>query len=412
MTFTYKNYPVVGEPDSFMTVRHLYIKGTNFEIGRQLAILARDELSVRKMAWTDPLMTRAQKKFMEQNWPAHFARMQAAADVFGCDLDDDSIDFSFLAYDWGVPGCSCVFYPAASTMDGHNILSRNFDFTTSNHVDFPIGFSTIDVPIDAKSAAAKRPYAGRPFVMETHPDGGYATLGMCAFDLLGSLTDGMNSEGLAVALLNDSETMSGASFEPFGKNGVGLNETQVPRFLLENCADVEEAIIALLTTKQYYINGPCHYLVCDRSGRAFVWEYSSVRNKHHIMDCGDKPLAVTNHLLHSKVSGDLEILENSVGRLSRLNEMINRTDGRFTRDRIREINKCVEATDSIGRGQYVSATHPARTLWYGFYDLDALTVEFNYYLNDNNGISRQPLNHFFHLDTDGLTGSKRSVDRT
>lgn len=409
MTFEYKNDPVIDEPDSFMTVRHLYLKGTPFEIGRQLAILARDELSVRKLAWTDPLMTRAQKTFMERNWPAHFARMQAAAEVFGCDFADNSIDFSFLSYDWGVPGCSCVFYPSASTADGHNILSRNFDFTTSNHTDFPLGFDTINPPEDAADTAEKRPYVGRPFLIETHPDNGYATLGMCAFDLLGCLTDGMNSEGLAVALLNDNETVNSQSFEPFNKNGVGLNETQIPRFLLENCADVEQAIIALLTTKQYYVSGPCHYLICDRSGRAIVWEYSSVRNRHHIIDCGGKPLAVTNHLLHSEVSGDLEILRNSTGRLSRLNDMIDRTQSKFTRDRIREINKCVEATESVGQGQYVSATHPARTLWYGCYDLDALTVAFNYYLNDDNGIRRQPLSHAFHLG--GGRADKRETGR-
>ena len=71
---------------------------------------------------------------------------------------------------------------------------------------------------------------------------------------------------------------------------------------LEACsafgATAEEALIALMTTKQYYIAGPCHYLVGDSSGRGFVWEYSSIRNRHHVIECPGVPLPVTNHLLH------------------------------------------------------------------------------------------------------------------
>lgn len=398
MSVEYTDKTILVGNGSFMTVRHLILRGSQQEIGHRLAVLARDELSVRKVPWTDPLMTRAQRTFMERNWPAHFARMRGVAEAFGRDLADDSVDLSFLAYDTGIPGCSCVYYPGGVTADGHNILSRNFDYTTGSYTDLPVGFGIFDHLAEEAGAAATRPYVGRPFLLETHPDDGYATLGMCAFDLLGSMTDGINSQGLAVALLNDSETINGPLLEPFGKNGVGLSESQIPRFLLETCANADEAVIALLTTKQYYNAGPCHYLIGDRSGRAFVWEFSSIRNRHHIIECGGKPLAVTNHLLHSTAAEKMDMLKNSLGRFARLKQEIAQTSGKFTKDSIRRINRCVQACDEIGKGQYVSVTHPARTLWYAYYDLDALSVEFDFFLGETDGKFTRSSTHSFRLE--------------
>ncbi|MCX7172732.1 MAG: C45 family autoproteolytic acyltransferase/hydrolase [Proteobacteria bacterium] len=391
MSVQFSDRVLAGGPGDFMTVRHLRLQGTQYEIGTSLAEFARDELGVRKLPWTDPLMTRAQRCFMKKNWPEHYARMRGAAAAFQCDPDDDRLDFSFLSYDSGIPGCSCVYYPGPRTADGHSVLSRNFDYTLGGAADLPWADGVFKSEVGKFGGDENRPYVGRPFLLETYPDEGYAVLGMCAFDLLGMLTDGINSEGLAVALLNDGETINSPLCEPFGSNGVGISEGCVPRFVLETCANADEALLTLLTTKQYYASGPCHYLIGDRHGRGFVWEYSSIRNRHHIIECGEKPLAVTNHLLYPHQIPNEEDRADSLRRLRELNARLDESAEQFTRQRIGEINRCVEATQPIGQGQYVSATHPTRTLWQAQYDLDARAVDIDFFLGeDEQGIRRSP----------------------
>ncbi len=386
---------VAGGGDDFMTVRHIVLKGAQSEIGATLAQIAHDELGVRKTAWTDPVMTRAQKIFLARNWPQHFERTKAVAQAFSASIADDSIDFSFLAYDLGIPGCSCVYYPASTTGDGHNILSRNFDYTTGGPADMKLAggaFSHLE--------STSLPYCSRPFLVETHPDQGYSTLGMCAFDLLGCLTDGINSKGLSVALLNDVETAEGSSYEPMGMNGVGLNESQVPKFLLETCADADEALMALLTTKQCYVSSPAHYLVGDQSGRGFVWQYTPQRNKPQIIDNGQKPITVTNHQLlkHGPVTADGS--GSSLDRLQVLNDAIAKRQEKFSRNDIRTINGQVQALTAAGEGQYASSRRPTRTLWYGCYDLDARTIELDYYLGEAGGLVRRSEPRLFRLVAD------------
>ena len=84
----------------------------------------------------------------------------------------------------------------------------------------------------------------RPYIFEMYPDQGYASLSICAFDLLGGVLDGISSEGLAVAILADDETLLHHDREPFA--GVGLHELMCMLYVLDTCKDIEEAKEALL----------------------------------------------------------------------------------------------------------------------------------------------------------------------
>ena len=102
------------------------------------------------------------------------------------------MDASLLPYN--LPerfGCSVVFYPGASSASGHATLSRNYDFSTAPWTEL------------AGPAAYEpdRRNAEDPYVIEVYPDTGYASLFLTAYELLGSSLDGINSEGLTVALL-------------------------------------------------------------------------------------------------------------------------------------------------------------------------------------------------------------------
>src|SRR5262249_44486259 len=147
------------------------------------------------------------------------------------------------------------------------------------------------------------PATARPYVIEMYPERGYASLAVYAYDLLSGVLDGINSEGLTVSLLADDELLAKYPMEPAGIEGVGLGVVQVLRMLLDTCASVDEAKEALLLTKQYYELVPVHYLIADRHGRAFVWEYSQAHTRDYIVENPDKPLLTTNFSLHRYLDG-------------------------------------------------------------------------------------------------------------
>jgi penicillin V acylase-like amidase (Ntn superfamily) len=90
--------------------------------------------------------------------------------------------------------------------------------------------------------------------------------------------DDINDAGLVAALLSDDESTTGGSTgsggEPTCAPAVGLHEVEVCRYVLERCADVDEALDAMWLAKHYYFFHPQHFLIADRSGRSFVFEIS------------------------------------------------------------------------------------------------------------------------------------------
>ena len=271
---------VAGGPNDFMIVRHLQVEGTNRQIGRALAELARKNHGSKLSA--APVKTvRARKAYFAKRYPELYARGQGAADALGA---PKGIDPFGLAYDLGgAPGCSTVYYPPNRAASGNATLSRNYDFSTGTFADIT----------GQKGGPHDRPFTGDPYVVEAHPDRGYPSLYIVAYDLLAGCIDGMNSEGLSVAILADDLAEGGRPTRGAHK---GLGEIEVPRFLLDRCKDVPDAIEALKEIEYYYSFIPCHYLIGDRQGRSFVWEHS-IKGNRPIVVRGDGPQVVTNHLL-------------------------------------------------------------------------------------------------------------------
>ena len=141
--------------------------------------------------------------------------------------------------------------------------------------------------------AEQPPMLSRPYVIETYPDDGHAALAVAGLDLSGCF-DGVNDAGLAVALFADDES---DNLRPTLQVQAGLHELQLPRFLLDTCTTVDEAIEALYGAKQYDNFITCHYLVADSAGDAFVWERDT-HNREHVIRAIDTPMCVTNYLLH------------------------------------------------------------------------------------------------------------------
>ena len=273
-----------------MEVVHLVLRGTNREIGAQLATVARDRHGVTPATGGDPLVTRARRRWYEREWPAHYERMAGVADAHGVELDDDTVELGLLAFLGAAPSCSVAWLPASTVTTGHPTLSRNYDFPTG----------TLTEILGGEAQPGELPMTARPYLMESHPSrGGYACLFLCAYELLGGCIDGVNSEGLVVALLADDESTGS---DPTLAPAAGLNEIQLLRFLLETCATTGEAREALLAAKQHYMFLPCHFLVADAGGDSFVWERTA--NREHLVEGHGDVQVVTNHLLHGRPSID------------------------------------------------------------------------------------------------------------
>jgi len=366
----FKDSIVAGGPKHFMEVQHVVLKGTNFDIGKKLGEIARKE-NIELIKPSSPFNTRIRRSYFMKSYPSHFERMKGIAEAYGKKIDDDSFDFSALPQSHMNFGCSSVFFPGKFTENGHGILSRNFDFTTGTMQG-------------KKPQGNERPVLLRPFIFEIYPDRGYPSLFVCAFDLAGGVLDGINSEGLTVAVLAEEESTEKTGGEPSLEDEVGLHELLVMRYLLDNCKNVEEAKEALLSLKQYYAFAPLHYIIADRHGRSFVFEFSPARNRSLIID-GEGPQCITNHLVSRYKS--IEELpgkdepkgsHNSFHRYRVLSETIRSKD-KFS---LEEIGSIIDGV-AVSAKPFVHPVYaPARTIWRSIYDAESRTLEIDFYLGE------------------------------
>ena len=364
-TPSFKQTVVAGTAEDFMLVRHLVIRGSDYEIGKKIGEVAR-EIGVRLAPSADSLRNKVQREYVKNNYPILYERMRGVADAFGLDINNARYDFSGLSqYPSRGPSCSAVFYPGAFTENGHSMLSRNYDFTTGNLQG-------------RRTQSGELPAMARPYIFELYPDRGYASLSICAFDLLGGVLDGINSEGLAVAILADGGTATELGQTQPAR--VGMHELQSMRYLLDSCKDVEAAKEALLYLKHFYTFIPCHYIICDKSGKSFVFEFSPQRNGVAIVD-GNGPQCVTNHLLskYRSIEDLPEVADTeSYERYRKLYAAV-KDKKQFGLDEIKTINSNVAATETVFEHP-VYAT--GRTLWHAIYDLDERSINVRFYMRD------------------------------
>jgi len=361
----YKETVIAGGPDKFAEVRHVILMGSNFEIGKKIGEIAKRN-GTRITPSEDTIMNRAKRLYMAKNYPILYERMKGVASSYRLNIADDSYDFTgFSQAQMGPPGCSVTFYPAGHTENGHSILSRNYDFTTGD-------------------VSGRRPQKGRlammarPILFEIYPDKGYSSLSLSAFEYLGGVLDGINSEGLVVSILAEEESMQKFGREP--SNEVGMHELMSMRYLLDNCKNVEEAKEALLSLKHYYSFIPCHYIVGDRSGKSFIFEFSPNRNRSYIID-GNGPQCITNHLVfhHRKIDEIPNTGPGSSLRRYKILDESTKAKKTFSLEEIAAINAQV-AVPPYAPASIEQA--PGRTLWYAQYDLDNLTLTVKFYLGE------------------------------
>ncbi|MFD1933815.1 MULTISPECIES: C45 family autoproteolytic acyltransferase/hydolase [Nonomuraea] len=347
---------IAGSENDFQLVRHLTVRGSQFDIGRSLAEEART-----RAGWAprpaDQTVNRARMAWFEHFWPQHHERLDGVAAAFDLDPDRDDLVLDGLNALPTGSGCSALWCPPSAATDGHGRIARNYDFFTQ---------TTSEIMGRQAPAPGELPMASRPYVITTIPDEGPASTVITMNELDGCM-DGVNEAGLAVVLLiaDVSRAEPPGSAEP----GVGLSSVQLPRFVLDTCENVEQAKRALLMAKQYDHGLPLHYLIADASGKAFVWE------SERIVEAGDAPLCVTNHPLHRypdpmALPADDETTMDTFGRLRTLHER-----GKGAPLSARGL---ASALDEVAAG----ADKMWRTTWTTVLDTHDRTMSVRFYLGD------------------------------
>jgi hypothetical protein len=364
-----KDQVVAGSAKDSLEVRHLVLKGSNEEIGRALAAIARERYQAKPQPSQDSLRTRTQRRYIERNYPILYDRMRGAASAFGKRLEDDAWNWSELAFVELRAGCSVMYLPPRATTFGSGVVSRDYDFTTG-----ALGFGFLPPGMLHPTA--------RPYVLEMHPDRGYASIALVAYELLSGVLDGINSEGLTVTLAMDDEVFSKQSTDPTRGPAVGLGELQTLRMLLDTCGNVTEAKEALLQAKQYYEFVPVHYLIADRFGNSFIWEYSQAHNREYIIENPSKPLVMTNFTLH-RWSNDgrpptVEQAKAVCRRYCVLSEQLAE-GGAMSVAGIKAAHRKV---DSELPKSAEPDRPPVRTLWHALYYPEERRLQVSFYLRD------------------------------
>jgi hypothetical protein len=352
-----------------MEVRHIVLRGSNFEIGMKLAEIAYRYHGAGPLPYPDYETNIAQLGYFKEKHPMHAERMRGVAAAMGKDVTDSTWNFSSLFYGVQLSGCSVVFYPPATTEDSSGVLSRNFDFTT--------GTFSGTIPGEGEIAACARPY-----VVEMYPDEGYPSLYTCVFDMLAGAMDGVNSEGLTVAILSSNDVIAECEIAPVRGFRPGFNESQILRYLLDTCADAEEAKAALKNADLYYNTAPYHYLIADRHGNAFIWENSPDGAPGHVVEGDGTPLITTNFLRHRYPDPESLPVDNYpfgwFNRFRKLRGCVAGHAGRFDESFIMDTNAGVAIVYVPPPGEAA----PVRTLWHALYYPQGLTAKIDFYLGE------------------------------
>lgn len=377
MTIIRKNELLMTEsPGEYMNLRHIVLAGTNREIGRALGDIARADYGVGGFVpYASELYAQAQHAYVGKNYPILWERMLGVADSYGLPAGQTEQDISSLYYMLGRTGCSVVYFPGSHTTSGHALLARSMDFYTVSFPEFA-GLGHVEGSPNMFSDN---------YVCELYPDVGYPSLALGSLELFNGVMDGVNSQGLTVSFLADP-TLEAAALKDLTRP-VGLSANQMLRLLLDTCATVEEAKLALLTNKLFMPIEGCHFLVADAQGNSAVAELSEKDFSMNFTDGGGKPQVMTNHSVfeYPDVATFPEYPPNAryntFARYRVLDDYIRSHSGPFSAEDAEHSMELVYAnTQDSSEG----AAHdfPVRTLWLCVMDTEELSLRVKFYRRD------------------------------
>jgi len=314
---------------------------------------------------------------LKNNYPILLDRMKGVSNSYGLPQQNNEYVTSSLFYDLAPLFCSAIYFPPNLTINGHTLISHNVDFYTATMREF----------MKMQPVEGEHKLYSRDFVMEMYPDKGYPSIVIGTLDLLNGVQGGMNSKGLFVAMLADNNGAKAEASADIGDSFGGLNALQLSRLLLDTCANVEEAKIAIINNKQTAGFEPSHIMVCDTSGKSFIYELSAKDFSDHFTDNERKPQIMTNHAVY--LYPDVlkfpeyspEKTYNSYFRFKRLDDYVKAHKGKFSADDAREAMSLAYG-HAQDKDEGAAMPLPIRTLWTMVYDVDEGSIDVKFYAKD------------------------------
>jgi len=375
---------IAKENGSRVQWRHIVLKGNNTEIGMALGQIAQRDYGVKSLQkYDDPIYGKARQEYMKSNCPPLVERMAGIARAYGLSEDNDAFDTTTLPYDAGSLACSMIYFPPETMISGNALVSRNTEWY----------LVPVDVYLNLSDNATGNAAASRDFIMEIYPDEGYSTIAISMNDL-NSVTDGLNSEGLGISMLEDISFLPGQTL-PAGARDSGVNNLQIARLILETCRTVEEAKIAFLNNKLFFTGMASHYMVYDNLGNSTIVEWNETNGSVIFTDGSPaKPSIMTNHPIYLYTGYSLETLPREANlipyndpydsfrryiTLSNLTSTTNSQNGRFTEVQAADALSAVSPNTVIA-AEGAMRPLPINTIYHVLTDLTNGSMKVKFYL--------------------------------
>jgi len=292
-----KNEPIFPfKENDYTKPRHIVVKGTNEEIGFDLASLAKNEYGCRLGVYDDPVFARARRQYMETNWYQMAERSKGVLRAYGLPEDDVVHDVTALPIDFydevrgrtlGGNTCSAAVLPIEKSASGAVFTSRNFD---------------LGAMVLWSELYGKKPPQGahnawsRGVVVEARPDQGYKTILVGGQELLYPYIDGLNEKGLYASLFHDPAGVGDEGGAASGEAMSGVSMVQLVGQLLESCTTVEEAKLKILNNRVMQMIMCAHMIIADAHGNATIFEIDRHSQMYVFIDRkANEPLIITNH---------------------------------------------------------------------------------------------------------------------
>ncbi len=295
-----KNEPLFPFTEgNYAKPNHIIIAGSDEEIGYELASLAKEKYDCKLEKYDDPIYGEARREFFKRNWPEMNERAKGIRRAYGLSEDDNIHDTCSLPYD--VYDCIRGLSISFSACSGLVLPIEESDnkkgvYTARNHDLFPLPvWSTL---FGKKGPEGAHGCEERANVIEFRPDKGYKSILVGGHDILTPFIDGINEKGLYFTTFADPNGVGEGGAPMAGGRINGLSDVQLGAYLLSNCATVEEAKKAILTTRVMQVGMCIHMLIADRDGNATVFEIDKLSQAYVFTDRKPgEPLFCTNHPL-------------------------------------------------------------------------------------------------------------------
>ncbi len=255
-----------GQLADSKSIRKYSIKGTYFDLGYQLGLIAKKTIiGPKRRTPENQKLNREIEQMYTKLYPRYLEEIAGIAKAYHMKLQD--IDLVDMEYDFFIN-------LGWMGLDYENRKAKAFK-------GFKSGCSIISYNI--KENGVSRPIVGRNFgwrqpngyFVRTNLQGVYKSIGMTIISLNHWVMDGINEKGLFIGVMSLVDEVSGYfGYQPY-PDTPAIDAHHMMRIVLDTCADVPEAVHFLNQVRLWFPDEMGHFLIADAKGNSVVVEVNA-----------------------------------------------------------------------------------------------------------------------------------------